>query len=160
VTVPEPAVPEWLPSHEDVRRHIPTRGPFTYESHPSRQQVEELTLSVARGLQLELGESRTYTPMQAAVARSYVEHATAARVEWGWFPEQQDVDGAGAQQERWATVDLNRLRTALGLVVSPGSDGGGGGPAPTPPAPAPRGWFPPPPSHYGHVLPGGQLWFG
>jgi hypothetical protein len=128
----EPVEPHeaWTPSAEQVEAHIPTRGPFDETSTPTKAQVEQLAANVARGLLLDLGTSVVLSEPQLAVARSYVEHATAARVEWGWFPEQQDRDGVGAQQERWAQSELARLRTALGdlPIGSPG---------------LPRGSFPP-----------------
>jgi hypothetical protein len=110
-TTPGPA---WTPSPAQVAVHVPTRGPFTSTSRPTAAQVAELAVQVAHGLALEIGD-RTLTAAQQAVARSYTEHATAARVEYGWFPEQQDRDGVGAQQDLWAGQELVRLRRALGL---------------------------------------------
>jgi hypothetical protein len=110
--------PAWTPTPEQVAAHIPTRGPFDRTSRPTRHQVTDLAVQVARGLTLEVGEDRLLTPVQLDVARSYTEHATAARVEFGWFPEQQDRDGAGAQQDLWAGQELVRLRRALGLEAS------------------------------------------
>ena len=132
-------VPVWTPLVAQVERQIPTRGPFDEFSRPTAQQITDLALSLARGLQLDIG-SRPVTPTQVQVARSYVEHATAARVEWNWYPEQQDVDGAGKQHDVWAAAELARLRVSLGLPASSAGVLAGDGPAQA----APLGAFPPP----------------
>jgi hypothetical protein len=107
----------WTPDVAEIERHIPTRGPFTTTSVPTVAQVQSLAVSIARNLLLEVGETTVLTPAQIDGARSYVEHATAARVEWGWYPEQQDQDSAGRQQDAWAGMELARLRKALGTAT-------------------------------------------
>lgn len=134
VVRPPVDVPPWTPTAEQVEKHVPTRGPFDEHSRPSRQQVQELAVSLARGLLLDLKVETPLTALQAGVARSYVEHATAARIEWNWYPEQQDADGAGRQHDTWAAAELSRLRLSLGLSAVGGV---GGAPA------APLGCFPP-----------------
>lgn len=104
----------FTPTLEQVTRHIAARGPFDTTSKPSSTQILDLAGEVALSLSLELS-GVTLTVDQTTAARIYVEHATAAQVEWGWYPEQQDPDGAGRQQDAWAGLQLARLRVSLGL---------------------------------------------
>ena len=134
-----PSDPVWTPTVEQVERQVPTRGPFDDSSRPTATQIADLATSLARGLLLDLGDDRALGPTQLAVARSYVEHATAARIEWNWYPEQQDGDGAGKQHDVWAAAELARLRVSLGLPPTTSqADGDSSVIAP------PQGEFPPP----------------
>lgn len=106
------AVPFWMPTVGDVTALVPTRGPFGGTSAPTATQVADLVDSVTRSLLLDLG-TEPLDDQQAEVARTYVAHAVASRVEWSWFPEQQDRDGVGAQHDRWATAALARLKLGV-----------------------------------------------
>lgn len=104
-----------VPSPLEVHGLSPTRWPqFDDDSAPSAAEVLEIAQSIARSLLLEFPPGTTLTDPQVEVARQYVRYATGARVEWGWYPEQQDADGLGARLDMWAGVELARLRGSLG----------------------------------------------
>jgi len=108
-------MPSWTPTPEQVKALLPARvagGPFTATSTPTVAQVQGLAEGLVEEVLAEVGGT---IPAELEGQANWVARlGTAAYVELGFYPEQQDDSGSTGSILYQRYMDaLGRLRAAV-----------------------------------------------